>query len=67
MNLITCDDGWVINLDLCAYLHPENYRDGKDTPMIKYKMSTGDILTSTFDSFQERDIMLHNIREKSIL
>ncbi len=63
------DDGWSCNLRNCLYFHAYNKekddKNGKKkiVPQIKFHYSQDDIITASYDTFEERDEVLTKLRE----
>jgi hypothetical protein len=62
------DDGWSCNLRNCLYFHAYNKKiekNGKEkiTPQIKFHYNSDDIITASYDTFEERDEVITKLRE----
>ena len=62
------DDGWSCNLRNCLYFHAYNKKtekNGKEkiTPQIKFYYNSDDIITASYDTFEERDEVITKLRE----
>ena len=62
------DDGWSCNLRNCLYFHAHNKEteeDGKKKtiPQIKFHYNSDDIITASYNTFEERDEVITKLRE----
>ena len=62
------DDGWSSNSRNCLYFHAynkEKEKDGKKKiiPQIKFHYNPNDVITASYNTFEERDETLTKLRE----